>query len=68
MDAEHTTPGKQMLLFGDTATRFQLWDAVRSLDYLTSLPMVDAKRVASTGHSGGGTLTMLLAAADDRLH
>ena len=67
VDAEHTTPGKQMLLFGDTATRYQLWDAMRSLDYLTSLPMVDAKRVASTGHSGGGTLTMLLACADDRL-
>ena len=67
MDAEHTTPGKQMLLVGDTATRFQLWDAIRSLDYLTSLPMVDAKRVATTGHSGGGTLSMLLAAADDRL-
>src|SRR3984957_2558502 len=67
MDSEHTTPGKQMLLVGDTATRFQLWDAMRSLDYLTSLPMVDAKRVATTGHSGGGTLSMLLAAADDRL-
>jgi dienelactone hydrolase len=67
MDSEHTTPGKQMLLVGDTATRFQLWDAIRSLDYLTSLPMVDAKRVATTGHSGGGTLSMLLAAADDRL-
>ena len=57
MDSEHTTPGKQMLLVGDTATRFQLWDAIRSLDYLISLPMVDAKRVATTGHSGGGTLT-----------
>lgn len=67
VDAEHTTPGKQMLLYGDTATRFQLWDAMRSMDYLTSLPMVDAKRVGSTGHSGGGTLTMLLAAADERL-
>ena len=67
VDAEHTTPGKQMLLFGDTATRYQLWDAIRSLDYLTSLPMVDAKRVGVTGHSGGGTLTMLLACVDSRL-
>lgn len=67
VDSEHTVPGKQMLLYGDTATRFQLWDAIRSLDYLTSLPLVNAKRVGSTGHSGGGTLTMLLAAADERL-
>ena len=67
VDAEHTTPGKQMLLYGDNATRYQLWDAMRSLDYLTSLPLVDAKRVGSTGHSGGGTLTMLLAATDERL-
>jgi dienelactone hydrolase len=66
-DAEHTVPGKQFMLFGDSSARFQLWDAIRSLDYLSSLPLVDAKRIASVGHSGGGTLTMLLAAADERL-
>lgn len=66
-DAEHTVPGKQLILFGDSTTRLQLWDAIRSLDYLVSLPFVDAERVASVGHSGGGTLTMLLSAADDRL-
>ena len=47
--------------------RLQTWDAVRSLDYLASLPMVDTGRLASTGQSGGGTNTMLLAAVDDRL-
>ena len=66
-DAEHSVPGMQLILFGDSSTRFQLWDAIRSLDYLVSLPFVDRSRVASVGHSGGGTLTMLLAAADDRL-
>jgi cephalosporin-C deacetylase-like acetyl esterase len=66
-DSEHTMPGKQMLLNGDTATRTQVWDAVRSLDVLASHPLVDARRLASTGQSGGGTLTMLLAAVDDRL-
>lgn len=66
-DNEHTQPGKQMLLLGDTATGTQLWDAIRSLDVLASHPRVDAKRLASTGQSGGGTLTMMLAAADDRL-
>jgi cephalosporin-C deacetylase-like acetyl esterase len=66
-DTEHTLPGRQMLLVGDTATRFQVWDAVRSLDVLAAHPMVDPKRLASTGQSGGGTLTMLLVAVDDRL-
>jgi dienelactone hydrolase len=66
-DDEHSHPGKQMLLLGNTASQFQLWDAVRSLDYLASHPQVDAQRLASTGQSGGATLTMLLAAVDSRL-
>ncbi len=66
-DDEHTVPGRQMLLVGETATRMQVWDAVRSLDVLASHPLVDATRLASAGQSGGGTLTMMLAAVDDRL-
>lgn len=66
-DSEHTRPGRQMLLVGDTATRMQAWDAVRSLDVLAEHPLVDPKRLASTGQSGGGTLTMFLAAIDGRL-
>jgi cephalosporin-C deacetylase-like acetyl esterase len=66
-DNEHTLPGKQLLLVGDSSTRLQAWDAVRSLDVLAAHPLVDPKRLASTGQSGGGTLTMLLAAVDDRL-
>ena len=66
-DDEHTVPGQQMLLVGDSATRMQLWDAVRSLDVLAAHPLVDPQRLASTGQSGGATLTMLLAAVDPRL-
>src|SRR5579885_34593 len=66
-DEEHSLPGRQMLLAGDTATRLQVWDAVRSRDVLASHPLVDPGRLASAGQSGGATLTMLLAAVDDRL-
>lgn len=65
--AEHDVPGKQLLLLGDSASRYQLWDAIRGLDYLASHKLVDVTRLASTGQSGGGTLTMLLACVDDRL-
>jgi dienelactone hydrolase len=67
VDEEHNVPGKQFLLLGDTASRYQVWDAIRSLDYLASHPLVDRERLASTGQSGGGTLTMLLACVDPRL-
>ena len=66
-DEEHTLPGRQLLLAGLTSTQVQTWDAVRSLDVLAAHPSVDPRRLASTGTSGGGTLTMMLGAVDDRL-
>lgn len=66
-DEEHSRLGRQLLLTGDSATRLQLWDAVRSLDVLWDSPLVDRARIASMGQSGGATLTMLLGAVDPRL-
>jgi len=45
----------------------QTLNAVRSLDFVLSLPEVDPDRVAITGASGGGTQTMILAGIDPRV-
>jgi cephalosporin-C deacetylase-like acetyl esterase len=67
VDDEHSTPGWQMLLTGDTATRLQTWDAIRAVDYLLTLPFVDRTRIGTAGQSGGATNSMLLVAADSRI-
>ncbi|MDR0542576.1 MAG: acetylxylan esterase, partial [Dysgonamonadaceae bacterium] len=49
------------------ANTIQTLNAVRILDYLLSLKEADATRVGITGGSGGGSLTMMMAAIDDRI-
>ena len=45
----------------------QIWDGMRTVDYLASRPEVDADRLGVGGLSFGGTMTTYLAALDSRL-
>jgi cephalosporin-C deacetylase-like acetyl esterase len=64
---EHSQIGRTMVLLGETFALYRTWDGVRGLDYLISRPEVDASRLGCVGHSGGGTMTMYLAALEPRL-
>lgn len=64
---EHEQFGWPALLIGSTTTQFEVWDAVRALDYLASRHEVDMNRLGCCGHSGGGTQTMFLCALEPRI-
>ncbi len=64
---DHRVRGDREELWGFGSLGLHLWNSIRSVDFLESLPDVDKGRLACTGASGGGTQTFLLTAVDDRI-
>jgi len=64
---EHSEASMQPMLIGESYAKYEIWDAMRGVDYLASLPEVDAQRIGAFGCSGGGTVTALTSALDTRI-
>jgi len=63
---EHIRIGNQQSLIGEYFGTWRAWDGIRALDYLLTRTEVDPNHVGMTGNSGGGTMTTLLVAMDNR--
>jgi dienelactone hydrolase len=55
------------LLFGRTLIGERVWDMGRLIDWAATRSDCDVSRVAITGNSGGGTVSLFAAACDERI-
>ena len=64
---EHSYPGAQAFITGNSQAGYMAWDGIRAVDYLISRREIDPARIGITGCSGGGTQIAYIAALDDRI-
>lgn len=64
---DHDCAGIPAMATGKLIQRYFLSDEMRAVDYMLTRPEIDPKRIGVTGNSGGGTQTMAMMAADDRI-
>lgn len=65
--AGHNMIGVGSILLGRNTARFEIWDAMRAVDYLQSRPEILPEQIGCSGISGGGTQTAYLMALDSRI-
>lgn len=63
----HYRLGVLSALLGKSMALFRIWDGVRAMDYLDTRSDVVHGGYGIAGHSGGGTMTSLIASYDPRI-
>lgn len=64
---EQAVLGNLAYLGGANPARWEIWDGMKALGYLLTLPEVDGRRIAITGTSGGGFQAAHIRVLDTRI-
>lgn len=65
--ANHLRMGVNAMLLGHGFAAFEVWDAMRALDYLDTRADLRHDGYGAMGNSGGGTQSVMLSALDERV-
>ena len=63
----HLRQGVLAVLLGKNLASFEIYDAMRAIDYLATRPDLRKDGYGALGNSGGGTQSVFLAALDERI-